>query len=151
MKDHIYRKLSPDERAFASFESLVRNDIKEIRRLIETAPRVAISMTDPTYHEKMYDDTLAEMAHECEMRGEIIGFLLSKLYQEKVSTTFFQRMVICEIKWREYLKKRGKITPELLRACGLPRPSYMNPIFDMVDIFTGISQKTCHPSPAQAQ
>lgn len=133
MKDHLYQKLSLQSRTLALFEAIARKDEPEIQRLIDTAPRQTISAPAREFRDQVDDILISELAHECDMRGEWIGFLTSLLIREPNHTwmTFFTRLVHRQQEWETSLTGKN-IPPDLIRSCGIDRPAHVQDLFDML-------------------
>ena len=128
IKPAVYESLTPRQRVIATIEAEARGDDDEVNRLVKTCPKKTYSQADAAYTDTMIKLWALSAAIECDIRGNIIGFLVSVLMErESTVDIFLQRIANTQAAWDEMLNGIG-IDPDSMSKAGIPP----HPIFEII-------------------
>lgn len=118
----VYENLTPRQRIIATIEAEARGDEDETRRLVKSCPKKTYMQTASEYSDMMDALISMAMAFECDLRGEIISFLIANRAGNESMGIHLQNIADLQAAWDEVLKARG-INPESMKKIACP-PHY---------------------------
>jgi hypothetical protein len=139
IKPMVYEALTPKQRVIATLEAEARDDQAEVRRLVETCPKVTYRANDARYANTMQAITTLSLALECELRGQALACAVASWQEHDTRFPFLRKMLTLQAAWRQGLVAKG-IDPALVDALAAPiRDPFVTFFLNMAEKIHAIS------------
>lgn len=127
IKPSVYESLTSRQRVIATIEAEARGDEAEAQRLRDTCPKYTYRQTDAEYSQTMIRIVAFSLAVESDIRGQMIGVLLSVVMEhDDALEKFLQNMANIRAAWGQTIETLG-IAPDTMRR--FSPPPHMGALF----------------------
>ncbi len=108
IKSSVYESLTPRQRVIATIEAEARGDDDEVHRLVDTCPKFTFRQNDTEYSYTMVRLIALKLAIESDIRGYVIGALLSIIVEHNDALqVFLQDIANTNAAWNETMEVLG--------------------------------------------
>ncbi len=117
IKPVIYENLTNRQRMIASVEALARDDYDERVKLVKSCPKKTYKQADAAYVDMMETLLDLSLAIECDLRGQMINFLIAKVTEHEAMMVFLQSISDMKEGWKLAIEELGVNPDSLAKAC----------------------------------